>query len=67
MTWGGRRNAISNLGTAGSILGSTTSNELGGVLGHDVRIDRQVLLLSEDGVVLLELILIEKGLIARGL
>ena len=55
------------LGTAGGVLGGATSNELGVVVVEKVFVEGNVLLLGEDGVVGLEAVLVEKGLVAEGL
>lgn len=55
------------LGTTGGVLGSTTSNELGVVVVEQVLVQRAVLVLSEDGVVGLQGVLVEKLLVADSL
>ena len=55
------------LGTSGSVLGGTTSDELGVVVVQEVLIERDVLLLSEDSVIGLEVILLEQCLITESL
>jgi len=51
------------LGASGSILGSTSRNKLGVVVVKEVVVDSQVLGGSQDGVVRLEAVLLQKGLI----
>jgi hypothetical protein len=51
------------LGATSGILRSTTGEVLGGVLGGQVLVDGHVLLLGEDGIVLLKLVLVEDGLV----
>jgi hypothetical protein len=48
------------LSTTSSVLGSTTGNQLS-ILGHKLLIETHVLLLGEDGIVVLETVLLEKG------
>lgn len=55
------------LGTTGSVLGGATGNQLGIVVVEEVLVDASMLLLSEDGIVGLEAILLEEGLVAEGL
>lgn len=55
------------LGTAGGVLGGATGNELGVVVVEKVFVEGNVLLLGEDGVVGLEAVLVEEGLVAEGL
>jgi hypothetical protein len=55
------------LGATGRVLGGTSSNQLGIVVVEKVLIQGKVLFLSEDGVIGLEAILFEKGLVANGL
>jgi hypothetical protein len=52
------------LGTTGSVLGGTTGDQLG-VPGEEVLIDAHVLLLSENSIVGLQAILLEKSGITR--
>lgn len=51
------------LGTAGGVLGGTTSNQLSVVVAQQVLVDRGVLLLGQDGIVVLEAILLEESLV----
>ena len=53
-----------HLSTASGVLGSTTGNVLGGVVGLDIVVDREVLVLGEDGIVGLQLILVKQSLVA---
>ncbi len=55
------------LGTAGRVLGSAAGNQLGIVVGEEVLVDVLVLGLGEDGIVGLEAVLLEQGLVAKGL
>lgn len=55
-----------NLSTTGSILGSTSSQKLGCVLGGELVVKGEMLLLSENGVVFLQPISIKQFLIAVG-
>lgn len=55
------------LGAAGRVLGRTASDQLGVVVVQEVLIEREVRLLGEDGVVGLEVVLGQEGLIAGGL
>ena len=55
------------LSTAGSVLGSTTGDQLSIVVLEEVLEEALVLLLGEDGVVGLEAVLLEESLIAKGL
>lgn len=55
------------LSTAGGVLGSTTSNQLSIVVLEEVLEEALVLLLSEDGVVGLEAVLLEESLVTEGL
>lgn len=55
------------LGTSGTVLGSTTGDELGIVVVEKVLVERNVLLLGEDGIVGLETVLVEKGLVTDSL
>lgn len=53
------------LGTASGVLGSAAGNQLGVVVVEEVLVDAKVLLLSEDGIVLLEAILFEESLVTN--
>jgi len=55
------------LGTTGSVLGSTAGDQLGIVVVEEVLVDVQVLGLSQDGIVGLEVVLLEQVLVAKGL
>lgn len=55
------------LSTTSGVLGGATGDELGVVVVEEVLVERDVLLLSEDGVVGSEAVLVEKGLVAEGL
>ena len=55
------------LGTTSSVLGSTTSNQLGVVVVEQVFVERDVLLLGEDGIVGLEAILVQESLVTESL
>lgn len=55
------------LGATGGVLGSTTGNELGVEVVEEVLVEAEVLLLGEDGVVGLEVVLLQQGLITDGL
>lgn len=55
------------LGTTGRVLGGTTSNQLGIEVVEQILVQREVLLLGQDGVICLESILVEKGLVANSL
>jgi hypothetical protein len=55
------------LGTAGRVLGGTAGDQLGIVVVEEVLVDVQVLGLGQDGVVGLETVLLEQGLVAEGL
>jgi hypothetical protein len=55
------------LGTSGAVLGSTAGDELGIVVVEEVLVERDVLLLGEDGIVGLEAVLVEQGLITDSL
>lgn len=55
------------LRTPGGVLGSAASNQLGVVVVEQVLEDALVLVLGEDGIVSLEPVLLEQGLIAEGL
>lgn len=49
------------LGTTGSVLGSTTGDQLNIVLGEELVIKTHVLVLSKDSIVVLQTILLQKG------
>ncbi len=51
------------LGTASSVLGSSTGDKLGVVVVEEVLVEAKVLLLGEDGIVLIQLILVEESLV----
>lgn len=55
------------LGTAGGVLGGATGDELGVVVVKEVLVEGDVLLLGEDGVVGLEAVLVEEGLVTERL
>lgn len=55
------------LGTSGAVLGSAASDELGIIVVQEVLVERDVLLLGEDGIVGLEAVLVEQGLVTDGL
>lgn len=55
------------LGTSGAVLGSTAGDELGIVVVEEVLVEGDVLLLGEDGIVGLEAVLVEQGLVTNGL
>jgi hypothetical protein len=55
------------LGAAGGVLGSAAGNQLGIVVVEEVLVDVLVLGRGEDGVVGLEAVLLEQGLVAEGL
>lgn len=56
------------LGTTGGVLGSTTGNQLGLIVVEEVLIDGNVLGgIGKNGVVGLELVLVEQFLVANGL
>lgn len=55
------------LGTTGGVLGSTTRNQLGVIVVEKLLIQRDVLLLSQNGVVGLQLILIQQSLVSLSL
>ena len=55
------------LGATGRVLRSAASDELGVVVVEQVLVQGDVLLLGEDGVVFLEAILVQQGLVADGL
>lgn len=49
------------LGTTGSVLGSTTGDQLDIVLGKQLVVETHVLVLSKDSIVVLQAILLQKG------
>lgn len=49
------------LGTTGSVLGSTTGDQLDIVLGEQLVVETHVLVLSKDSIVVLQAILLQKG------
>ena len=49
------------LGTTGSVLGSTTGDQLDIVLGEQLVVETHVLVLSKDSIVVLQTILLQKG------
>lgn len=55
------------LGASGSVLGSTAGDELGVEVVEEVFIEAEVLFLGEDGVVGLEVVLLQQGLVTDGL
>lgn len=55
------------LGSASGILGSTSSNQLGGVVVEEIFVDGKVLFLGENGIIGLEAVFVEEGLITLGL
>ncbi len=55
------------LGAAGAVLGGAAGDQLGLVVVEEVLVERDVLLLSQDGVVGLELVLVEELLVTDGL
>lgn len=55
------------LGSAGGVLSGAAGDELGVVVVEEVLVDGEVLLLGEDGVVGLEAVFFEEGLVAKGL
>lgn len=55
------------LSAAGAVLGGAAGNQLGLVVVEEVLVEGDVLLLSEDGVVGLELVLVEQFLITESL
>lgn len=55
------------LGTTGGVLGSTAGDQLGIVVVEEVLVDVQVLGLSQDGIIGLEVVLLEQVLVAEGL
>lgn len=55
------------LGTTGRVLGGTASNQLGIVVVEEVLVQGEVLVLGENGIVGLEAVLVEKGLVTNSL
>lgn len=55
------------LGTTGAVLGGTASNQLSLVVVEELLVDGDVLLLGQDGIVVLEGVLVEQLLVANGL
>lgn len=55
------------MSTSGGVLGSSTSDKLCGIVVQEVLIDLQVLLLSENGIISLEAILLEESIVPRSL
>jgi hypothetical protein len=55
------------LRTTSGVLGSTSGNQLRGVVVKEVFIDGEVLGAGEDGIVGLELVFVEESLVALGL
>lgn len=55
------------LGAAGAVLGGAAGNQLGLVVVEEVLVERDVLLLGQDGVVGLELVLVEELLVTDSL
>lgn len=55
------------LGTTGTVLGGTTSNQLSFVVVEEILVEGKVLLLSENSIVGLEAVLVEKLLVADSL
>lgn len=55
------------LGAASAVLGGTAGNQLGLVVVEEVLVERDVLLLGQDGVVGLELVLVEELLVTDSL
>lgn len=55
------------LGTTGAVLGGTTGNQLRLVVVEEVLVEGLVLVLGEDGIVGLELVLVEELLVAESL
>lgn len=55
------------LGAAGRVLGGAAGNQLGIKVVEEVLVDVLVLRRGKDGVVGLELVLVQKGLVANGL
>lgn len=55
------------LGATGRVLGSTAGDELGVEVVEEVLVEAEVLFLGEDGVVGLEVVLLQQGLVTDGL
>lgn len=55
------------LGATGRVLGSSAGDELGVEVVEEVLVEAEVLLLSEDGVVGLEVVLVQQGLVTDSL
>lgn len=55
------------LGATGGVLGSTAGDELGVEVVEEVLVEAEVLLLGEDGVVGLEVVLLQQGLVTDSL
>jgi hypothetical protein len=55
------------LGTTGGVLGGAAGDELGVVVGEQVLVEGNLALFGEDGIVGLEVVLVEEGLVAVGL
>lgn len=55
------------MGAAGGVLGGAAGDELGVVVVEEVIVDSEMRLLGEDGVVGLEVVLLQEGLVADGL
>lgn len=55
------------LGAAGRVLRRAAGDELGVVVVEEVLVERDVLLVGEDGVVGLQAVLVEQGLVTEGL
>lgn len=55
------------LGATGRVLGSTAGDELGVEVVEEVLVEAEVLLFSEDGVVGLEVVLLQQGLVTDSL
>lgn len=55
------------LGATGGVLGGTTGDQLGLVVGEKVLVDGEVRVLGEDGVVGLEVVLGQEGVVTGGL
>jgi hypothetical protein len=55
------------LGTTGGVLGGAAGDELGVIVGEQVLVEGNLALFGEDGIVGLEVVLVEEGLVAVGL
>lgn len=55
------------LGTTSGVLGSAAGNQLGVEVVEEILVERLVLLLGKNGIVVLELVLLEESLITHGL